>query len=355
MEKDCQPAKNLHDPQHPCLAVVLGDPAGIGPELIVRLLKEPGVRGRADIVLIADPAEFEHAMDIVGLHGASRLAYALVHDIGGYDFSSQSLPLVVCNNPELKPFERCVASAQGGLYSLHSLEKALEFTTAGLTDGILFGPLNKTSLHMAGMSHNDELHWFAEQLGYSGPLCELNTLDGLWTSRVTSHVAMADVPRLLTVPAVLEAIALMYATLRRAGFEKPRVAVCGLNPHNGDNGSFGREEIDVIAPAVELACARDMPVDGPFPADTIFLKVFGESRAYDGVVTMYHDQGQIAIKLMGFSRGVTVQGGLPVPISTPAHGTAFDISQQGLADVGATRQAFEVLLPMARTYKAHTA
>ena len=338
--------------RQPRLAVVLGDPAGIGPELIARLLAQPDVRARADMVLIADPAEFERGMDLAGLKGPERIAYAPAASITTADLSAKTLPLIVCPNPAGQAFERAKATAHGGLYSLNSLETALSFTTGGLTDGILFGPLNKTSLHMAGMAHNDELHWFAEQLGYHGPLCELNTLDGLWTSRATSHVAHADVSRLLTVPAVLDAISLMYHTLRMAGYASPRVAVCGLNPHNGDNGSFGHEELDVIAPAVELAAARGMPVSGPFPADTIFLKVFGATRGYDGVVTMYHDQGQIAIKLMGFSRGVTVQGGLPVPIATPAHGTAFDISQQGLADVGATRQAFEVVLAMASRYQA---
>ena len=144
----------------------------------------------------------------------------------------------------------------------------------------------------------------------------------------------------------------MYTAMRHAGIERPRVAVCGLNPHNGDAGNFGREEIDVIAPAIELAAIRGMPTSGPFPADTIFLKVFGAERAYDGVVTMYHDQGQIAIKLMGFDRGVSVMGGLPIPIATPAHGTAFDITQQGRADVGATLQAFNVAMNLATGMRA---
>lgn len=192
------------------------------------------------------------------------------------------------------------------------------------------------------MGHNDELHWFAEHLGYQGPFCEFNVLDDLWTSRVTSHVALKDVPGLLSQERVIEAIQLIDNELKRSGLARPRIGVCGLNPHNGDNGSFGREEIDLIGPAVERARALGIAADGPYPADTIFLKVQGDARAFDAVVTMYHDQGQIAIKLMGFSRGVTVQGGLPIPIATPAHGTAFDIAGQGRANVGATRQAFEI-------------
>ena len=211
---------------------------------------------------------------------------------------------------------------------------------------MLFGPLNKTSLHMAGMAHSDELHWFAELLDFHGPFCEFNVLDNLWTSRVTSHVALAEVPGMLNQTRVVEAIQLIDTALKRNGLEKPRIGVCGLNPHNGDNGSFGREELDIIGPAVRSAQALGIAAEGPYPADTIFLKVQGDASAFDAVVTMYHDQGQIAIKLMGFSRGVTVQGGLPIPITTPAHGTAFDIAGQGKANVGAIRQAFEIACRM---------
>jgi 4-hydroxythreonine-4-phosphate dehydrogenase len=152
---------------------------------------------------------------------------------------------------------------------------------------------------------------------------------------------------------VVNAIRLIDTELKRSGVARPRIAVCGLNPHNGDNGSFGREEIDVIAPAVAAARGQGMDVDGPFPADTIFLKVQGEQRACDAIVTMYHDQGQIALKLMGFWRGVTVQGGLPIPITTPAHGTAFDIVAEGVANLGATRQAFELACRMGLAQQAN--
>ncbi|HSV37030.1 MAG TPA: 4-hydroxythreonine-4-phosphate dehydrogenase PdxA, partial [Ramlibacter sp.] len=237
-----------------------------------------------------------------------------------------------------------------------TLAAAMDLTRNGLADAVLFAPLNKTSLHLAGMDHNDELHWFAQYLGHDGPFCEFNTLDGLWTSRVTSHVALKDVPGMITQAGIVDAIRLIHDGLQRFGIAKPRIGVCGLNPHNGDNGSFGREEIDLIAPAVKVAQAAGLNAEGPFPADTIFLKVQGEplQRQYDAIVTMYHDQGQIAIKLMGFSRGVTVQGGLPMPIVTPAHGTAFDISQKGLANVGAMAQAFDVACRMAINHRARS-
>ncbi|MCY1279581.1 D-erythronate 4-phosphate dehydrogenase [compost metagenome] len=326
----------------PRLAMVLGDPAGIGPELIARLLSEPDVRGKANVVLIADEAEMRHGMRIAGC----EFPYRRIDSLESLDFAADTPLLYPYRGTAEGDFPRSEASAVGGRYSLDTLAVALELTQTGRTDAILFGPLNKTSLHMAGMAHSDELHWFAEFLDFHGPFCEFNVLDDLWTSRVTSHVALADVPGMLSRERVLEAIGLIDTALRRSGLEKPRIGVCGLNPHNGDNGSFGREELDIIGPAVERAREQGIDADGPYPADTIFLKVQGDARAFDAVVTMYHDQGQIAIKLMGFSRGVTVQGGLPIPITTPAHGTAFDIAGQGRANVGATRQAFEIACRM---------
>ena len=133
--------------------------------------------------------------------------------------------------------------------------------------------------------------------------------------------------------------------MRRAGFAEPRIAVAGLNPHAGDGGNFGREEIDVIEPAVMAGRAEGIAAEGPFPADTVFLRA--KNGAFDAVLTMYHDQGQIAMKLMGFDRGVTILGGFPFPICTPAHGTAYDIAGQGVASVGASRAALLLAAEMA--------
>jgi 4-hydroxythreonine-4-phosphate dehydrogenase len=160
-------------------------------------------------------------------------------------------------------------------------------------------------------------------------------------------VPLSAVAGLLRKEAVAEMIELITGSLKRAGVARPRIAVCGLNPHNGDGGAYGREEIDIIEPGVALARSRGFPADGPYPADTIFVRATRKDGGYDGVVTMYHDQGQIAMKLLGFERGVTVQGGLPMPITTPAHGTAYDIAGKGLAHPGAMRNAFDLACRMA--------
>ena len=155
---------------------------------------------------------------------------------------------------------------------------------------------------------------------------------------------------MITADRIVETVQLVQAGQRNAGIDTPRIAVAGLNPHAGDGGIFGREEIDIIAPAVERARAEGIRVDGPFPSDTVFVKA--RNGEYDAVVTMYHDQGQIAMKLMGFDRGVTVLGGLPIPVATPAHGTAFDIAGRGVAKADAIRQAFRIACSMAERRRA---
>jgi 4-hydroxythreonine-4-phosphate dehydrogenase len=326
----------------PRIAVLLGDPAGIGPELIARLLARPENRARADLLIIGDRREVEKGMEIAG----QRFDYTLVDDAKSAATNTAVPSLMDFRLPDDAPYERGVSTERGGRYSLEAFKKGLALTQANETQAMLFAPVNKTSMHMAGMETGDEMEWFARQLHYDGVFCEFNVLDELWTSRVTSHIALKDVSAKLTPERIIGAVRLIHDGLKRAGNAKPRIAVCGFNPHNGDNGAFGREEIDVIAPAIEEAKKLGYDAQGPFPADTIFVRA-RDQKVFDGVVTMYHDQGQIAMKLMGFWRGVTVHGGLPVPIATPAHGTAFDIHGAGRADVGATQKAFDIATQMA--------
>jgi len=219
-----------------------------------------------------------------------------------------------------------------------ALTACLDAAKRGDIDAICFAPLNKLAMKKGGMDFEDELHFFADYLGVKDYFCEFNTLGTLWTSRISSHIPLAEIPKYVTKDRIQAAARLTYQTLKRAGFAQPRVAVAALNPHGGEGGTCGREEIDIIRPAVKELNEAGLPIQGPYPADTIFLKA--RDGALDSIVTMYHDQGQVAVKLLGFERGVTVQGGLPVPITTPAHGTAFDIAGQGKANAEAMTQAF---------------
>ena len=324
----------------PRIALFSGDPAGIGPELVARLLAEPGATANVDVYLVGAREVFEQGMRAAGC----RFGY----DEGAPHKQAELARPVLTRGPttESTGFERGVVSDKSGRYMLESLAFALTLFREGVVDAICFAPLNKAALRAGGMDHPDELHWFVEKLGFTGTAVELNVLEGLWTSRVTSHVALSEVSALITREKVAEMIELITGSLRQAGKAEPRIVVCGLNPHNGDHGAYGREEIDTIEPGVALARSRGFPADGPFPADTVFVRATRKEGGYDGVVTMYHDQGQIAMKLMGFERGVTVQGGLPVPITTPAHGTAYDIAGRGKAHPGAMRNAFALACEM---------
>lgn len=174
---------------------------------------------------------------------------------------------------------------------------------------------------------------------------EINVLGDLWFTRVTSHVPLKEVSGLVKKERVGRIIRFAQQTLLNAGFENPRIAVAALNPHAGDNGLLGMEEIEEIQPAIKEAQEQGIQVDGPYPADTIFLRL--KTNPFDCLVSMYHDQAQTGMKLMGFNKGVTVSGGLPVIITTPAHGTAFDIAGQGIADPGATEQAMKLAVKLA--------
>ncbi len=328
----------------PRLAVVPGDPSGIGPELIVKLLNEDGVRDAADILLVGD----SHLWHRGAAQADKPITLTTIPETEAGTFTG----LAHLEMDSIAPADVQVAqvTVAGGTTSLRCLDKALDLAVAGHVDGVLFAPFNKAAMTAAGLNAEDEHKYMARYLGFEGYHSEINVLDELMTTRVTSHIGLKDVAANIDGPGIERAIALAHAKLARAGKSRPHVAVAALNPHAGDNGKFGREEIDVIEPVVKACQARQMNVTGPWPSDTVFLKA--KQGEVDAVVTMYDDQGQIAIKLMGFERGVTIAGGLPIPVATPAHGTAFDIAGQGIANVGATRQAFDLLVRMARTGKA---
>ena len=236
------------------------------------------------------------------------------------------------------------ASEICGRYALDSFRKASALCKSGELDGFCFAPMNKESLRLGGNTHEDDLRFVADELEHEGYCCELNTTGGLWTSRVTSHIPLKDVASLITEEGILDAVKMAHQTLLDAGISVPRIGVAALNPHAGDGGNFGTEEGDIIEPAVKQVQKLGIKADGPHPADTIFVRA--QRGEFDAVVTMYHDQGQIAMKLMGFDHGVTVLGGLPVPVTTPAHGTAFDIAGKGKANPDALKAAWKVLQNM---------
>jgi 4-hydroxythreonine-4-phosphate dehydrogenase len=326
----------------PVVALTLGDPAGIGPELIAKMLSNKQLITQANIVLLGDEWLWAQGQQIAGVQVNTQELSSLAEVRGRAD---TSLPAFVQLDTVKAEQVQCgQAQAPGGRSVLKVLDACMDATKLGEVDAICFAPLNKFAMKQGGLKHEDELHHFATYLGVQGYFCEFNTLDGLWTSRVSSHIPLKDAASYLNKDRIKDAARLIYRSLQASGVKEPKVAVAGFNPHNGDGGTCGREEVDIIVPAVRELAEEGFPVGGPFPADTIFLKA--RDGEYQAIVTMFHDQGQIAIKLMGFSKGVTVQGGLPVPITTPAHGTAYDISGQGVADAQAMTNAFQIACRM---------
>ncbi|QHI96601.1 4-hydroxythreonine-4-phosphate dehydrogenase PdxA [Xylophilus rhododendri] len=318
----------------PRIALAIGDPAGIGPEIIARLLSEPGATERAEIFLIATDEALEagaRAAGVPRIQPGPRL-----HIV---DWPGRTLR-----------FAPSQATPENGRFILDSLTFGTRMVENGEADALCFAPLNKGAMRLGGMHEEDEMRWFAKLLRYDGPCGEFNVLGPMWTARVTSHVALREVSDLLKPEGVAGAIGMLTQALKAAGTAEPRIGVCGLNPHNGDNGNYGSEEGEIITPGIELAASRGFPALGPFPADTIFLRA--NKGQLDGIVTMYHDQGQIATKLLGFDIGVTVEGGLPIPVTTPAHGTAYDIVGQGVAQSTAMAAAFDLACRMGASHRA---
>ena len=328
--------------ERPRIAIIPGDPGGIGPELIARLLNTENVSQAADILLVGDRHVFAGGGQVAGLDFEMNPVNPLVDDWT----RSERFPLdemVTIDPADVRVAE---VSEAGGRSSLLSLDRAMYLARKGIIDGFLFGPFNKAAMHLAGLNQSDELKYMAAKLEVANYTSELNVLDGFWTSRVTSHIPLREVADTISERRIHEAVHLIDRVLRQSGIKRPRISVAAVNPHAGDQGNFGTEEIEIIAPAVRQLQLAQMSVDGPWPSDTIFLKALAKEA--DAVVTMYHDQGQIALKLLGFDRGVSVLGGLPFPVVTPAHGTAFDIAGEGRANVGAMHAAFNLICEMAR-------
>jgi 4-hydroxythreonine-4-phosphate dehydrogenase len=327
----------------PLLGLMLGDATGIGAEQCARVLADKRLADAARLLVIGDARALAQGSRDAGVEVAWR-AYDTPEAV---DWSAEEVPIIDLGNLDPASVPRGAVSADAGRLAGETLKYMIDLALEGRLDGITFAPLNKGALHAGGWRFNDEHQMFASLTRHEGFFGEMNVLDNLWMSRVTSHVSLRTALDQITPGRIDQALTLADRTMRGAGFARPRIAVCALNPHGGENGLFGREEIEVIAPAVAKAAARGIGCKGPFPSDTVFIKAF--NGEFDGVLSMYHDQGQIATKLKGFNRGVTVTAGLATVFTTPAHGTAFDIVGKGTATTGALEQAVRLGARLAST------
>jgi 4-hydroxy-L-threonine phosphate dehydrogenase PdxA len=333
----------------PLLGLMLGDMTGIGPEISAKLLAGGRIKDVARIAVIGDARVFRLGCEEARVEPAWR-SYASVAAI---DWSRDEIPVVDLGNIDPAKLPRRENSAESGRLTGETLQHMTQLAQQGRIEGICFAPLSKAALHQGGWKYHDEHQMFAAWNKHQGFFGEMNVIEQFSTFRVTSHVSLRQALDLITPERIAAAVHLADRSLRQAGKAKPRIGVAALNPHCGEGGLFGDEEIRLIAPAVRRLAEAGLAVSGPISSDAIFLKALkGE---YDGVVMMYHDQGQIATKLLGFNKGVTVTAGLRTVYTTPAHGTAFDITGQGQADTGALESALRIAASMAlaRRNEAH--
>jgi len=326
--------------ERPVIAVTMGDPAGVGPEVTVKALAHDEVWDCCRPLVVGDAGVLARAAALV----AAPLTCRVIATVAEARFDRWRPDVLDLHNVDGAALWPGRVSAAAGRAAVEYVERAAELARAGQVGAIATGPINKAALRAAGVPHIGHTELLAALTGKERVTTMLAT-PGLRVVHVTRHVPLREVAAHITVERVLETIRLTDVGLRRMGLERPRLAVAALNPHGGDGGLIGREEIEVIGPAVEEAQAEGIEVHGPIPADSVFFRAIrGE---FDAVVAMYHDQGHIPIKTHGFERSVTVTLGLPIVRTSVDHGTAFDIAWQGVASEESMVEAIRLAAQLA--------
>lgn len=328
----------------PRLAITMGDPAGIGPEIIVKACQN--LRARIDagdlrLLIIGSGAALKNAVSQLG----SRLDFP---EVRAADRAWPNLCYLQAD-AEGGSIRPGVLSADAGRFAYKSVEQGVRLTQMGRVDGIVTAPLNKEALNKAGYHYPGHTEMLAELTGVKGSVMML-AHGNMRVSHVSTHVALEDVPKRLTPERLRHVIDLTDKALHGLGLERRKIAVAALNPHAGEGGLFGRQDVDISEPTIAAAVGDGLDVVGPVPGDTVFVKL--RAGQYDAVIAMYHDQGHIPVKLLGFEvdaatgrwhalSGVNITLGLPIIRTSVDHGTAFDIAGKGIANERSLIEAIE--------------
>jgi 4-phospho-D-threonate 3-dehydrogenase / 4-phospho-D-erythronate 3-dehydrogenase len=324
------------------LAITMGDPAGIGPEIIVKAaakLKDRLASGDLRLLIVGSTSALRLAEQQLGVRES-------IPEIG--DGAWANLALMQADQ-EGDPIRPGALSADGGRFAFKAVEKAVRLALSGDIAAIVTAPLNKEALNKAGYHYAGHTEMLAELTGVRGSVMML-AHGNMRVSHITTHMALEDVPKRLTPERLRLVIELTDTALRGLGIARRRIAVAALNPHAGEGGLFGRQDIDVSAPTIAEAVTKGFDVVGPVPGDTVFVKL--RAGQYDAVIAMYHDQGHIPVKLLGFEvdpatgkwmelSGVNITLGLPIIRTSVDHGTAFDIAGRGIANERSLIEAIE--------------
>jgi 4-hydroxythreonine-4-phosphate dehydrogenase len=326
------------------LAVTMGDPRSIGPEIILKLLAGGELPARVRLLVVGSQEVLEAEaknLGIVAPEGRADEAGRWKGPVAVLDMDNFPAAAVTPRRPD----------AVSGRASLDYIERTVGLALSGAVDGIVTCPISKEAIGAAGSTFPGHTEMLAALSGSARPVMLLVN-GGLRVALATTHVALRDVPGLLTPDLIVEQARVVVAGLRRYfAVPEPRLAVCGLNPHCGDGGRFGDEEARIVEPAIGAAAEEGIVLIGPKPADTVFAQA-AEGR-YDAVIALYHDQGMIPVKMAGLGQVVNVTLGLPIIRTSVGHGTAYDIAGQGLADPGSLKAAVRLAAGMVRASRGH--
>jgi 4-phospho-D-threonate 3-dehydrogenase / 4-phospho-D-erythronate 3-dehydrogenase len=325
----------------PLLAITMGDPAGIGPEIVLKALRHAEVFAHCRPLVLGDRRILDRA---AAWPGGSAPAYEIVDDPAAGIYAQGTMTLLDMGNaaPEGCPLGQVTASA--GRAAVEYVFRACDLALAGGIDAVVTAPLNKEAMNLAGFHYAGHTELLAERTN-AERVSMLLVGPKLRVVHVSTHVALTEAIQRVTRARVEQVIDLAYESCRALGFPAPRIAVAGLNPHASEGGLFGDQEQREIVPAVRAARARGLNVSDPLPPDTVFLRAV--KGQFDIVVAMYHDQGHIPMKLLAFDSGVNVSIGLPIIRTSVDHGTAFDIAGKGLASEESMLAAIDVAVQMA--------
>lgn len=316
------------------IGITIGDPSGVGPEIVLKALKNESILKDSNIVLFGDKTVIKRVMPII----KCEKELVVIKSVNEYEegkINLFSLDNMTCN------YEFGKVQANCGKAAFEFIEAAIQQALAGNIDAVVTGPLNKDALNSSGIHYSGHTEIFADLTG-TKTYAMLLVGGPLRVIHVSTHVSLREACERVKKDRVYEVISLAHEAMRSLGIKKPKIGVAGLNPHSGENGLFGTEEIDEIIPAIELAVEKGMDAAGPIPPDTAFLQC--KNGKYDVMVAMYHDQGHIALKMEDFMEGVNITVGLPIIRTSVDHGTAFGKAGKGTADETSMIRAIEMAI-----------
>lgn len=330
--------------EKPIIAVTMGDPAGIGPEIVAKSIADKATYDVARCIVIGDKKVMEKAIKIVG----ADLKVNVVDSPADGDYSYGVLNMIDLDNIDMSRFEYGKINAMCGQAAFDYIKKSIEITMDKQADAVATTPINKESLHAAEVDFIGHTEIFGALTGTDDPLTMFET-NGLRVFFLTRHKSLRDMLDDIKKDRIIDYVERCTDALRRLGVKEGTMAVAGLNPHSGEHGLFGWEEVKEIAPAVEELRERGFNVAGPVPADSVFHQA--EQGRFNSVLSLYHDQGHIATKTLDFDRTISITNGMPILRTSVDHGTAFDIAGKGIAGAVSMEEAIRLAAKYAPFFK----